>query len=418
MLTWTAVLPFVAAVSARQSAFSELVVHEWGTFTSVQGSDGSTLEGLHHEEEALPPFVHQMDRAAGIELNLARRKGLARRVAGVTVKMETPVTYFYSPRSLSVRARVELKHGLLSQWFPAAEAGEESRAESGRLDFREVERGWLDWQIDMLAPGLGEGDAPGVENDSPWLAARIPQANRVRAHVAATEERPAHDETEGFLFYRGLARFDLPIVATASEGARLRIVNTSELGDVLTHLFVLHVRDGHGDFQYVSELAPGAAVEVVQPVSSASPTIEEMVARLAPALERSLASSGLLEPEAHAMVETWKRSYFHTEGLRVLYVLPQRFTDAILPLDVSPAPREVVRVLVGRLECLTPEIEGDVARAVAEFESEDEAVRHAAWSRIERHARFLEPLLRRVDALASDSATHDRIAGWLAQFGA
>ena len=27
-----------------------LEVHEWGTFTSMQGSDGIVLEGLHHEE--------------------------------------------------------------------------------------------------------------------------------------------------------------------------------------------------------------------------------------------------------------------------------------------------------------------------------------------------------------------------------
>ena len=29
------------------------VVHEWGTLTSVIGSDGSLLPGLHHEEEDL-----------------------------------------------------------------------------------------------------------------------------------------------------------------------------------------------------------------------------------------------------------------------------------------------------------------------------------------------------------------------------
>ncbi len=34
------------------------VAHEWGTFTSMQGSDGVTLEGLQHEEEGLPDFVY------------------------------------------------------------------------------------------------------------------------------------------------------------------------------------------------------------------------------------------------------------------------------------------------------------------------------------------------------------------------
>src|SRR5262249_56800122 len=34
-----------------------LVVHEWGTFLSVQGSDGVTLGGMVDSEEVLPPFV-------------------------------------------------------------------------------------------------------------------------------------------------------------------------------------------------------------------------------------------------------------------------------------------------------------------------------------------------------------------------
>jgi hypothetical protein len=33
-------------------------MHEWGTFTTVSGSDGRMLTGLHIEEEHLPPFVY------------------------------------------------------------------------------------------------------------------------------------------------------------------------------------------------------------------------------------------------------------------------------------------------------------------------------------------------------------------------
>ena len=31
-----------------------LVVHEWGTFLAMNGSDGVTLDGMYHEEHALP----------------------------------------------------------------------------------------------------------------------------------------------------------------------------------------------------------------------------------------------------------------------------------------------------------------------------------------------------------------------------
>src|SRR5687768_6711735 len=62
------------------TAGSGLVVHEWGTFLSVQGSDGSTMGGMVDSEEQLPPFV--------------RERGLSgRNRVGLTQKMETPVTY-------------------------------------------------------------------------------------------------------------------------------------------------------------------------------------------------------------------------------------------------------------------------------------------------------------------------------------
>src|SRR5262249_3461083 len=37
----------------------KLIVHEWGTFLSVQGSDGQTLGGMIESEERLPNFVRE-----------------------------------------------------------------------------------------------------------------------------------------------------------------------------------------------------------------------------------------------------------------------------------------------------------------------------------------------------------------------
>ena len=45
------------AMSPAQAA-SDLVVHEWGTFLGMSGSDGSALDAMYHEEHALPAFVH------------------------------------------------------------------------------------------------------------------------------------------------------------------------------------------------------------------------------------------------------------------------------------------------------------------------------------------------------------------------
>ncbi len=53
-------------------------VHEWGTFTFMQGSNGVGLEGLHHEEEALPHFVHSAQTISELPplVKLESRRGV------------------------------------------------------------------------------------------------------------------------------------------------------------------------------------------------------------------------------------------------------------------------------------------------------------------------------------------------------
>ena len=53
------------------------------------------------------------------------------------------------------------------------------------------------------------------------------------------------------------------------------------------------------------------------------------------------------------MLATWSDSWFE-EGTRVFYLVPRAQTDALLPLTVTPAPSQVERVFVGRVEVLTP----------------------------------------------------------------
>src|SRR5438874_12080945 len=111
LLAGTAVLLLVSwGVTAPEnrppiSNADPLVVHEWGTFLSVQGSDGVTLGGMVDSEEVLPSFVEQ--------------RGLPswQRMLMFT-KMETPVTYFYTNHPRDVQVRVDMPKGILTHWFP------------------------------------------------------------------------------------------------------------------------------------------------------------------------------------------------------------------------------------------------------------------------------------------------------------
>jgi hypothetical protein len=105
------------------------------------------------------------------------------------------------------------------------------------------------------------------------------------------------------------------------------------------------------------------------------------------------------------MVNTWEKSYFRTEGLRLLYVLPRPAVDAAIPIQIKPSPEQLVRVMVGRVEVLTPEKEKHIEKVVVDLGSKDPAIRKAADSSISQLGRFKEPLLRRVVVITKSSET-------------
>jgi hypothetical protein len=99
-------------------------------------------------------------------------------------------------------------------------------------------------------------------------------------------------------------------------------------------------------------------------------------------LENVLIAQGLNPDEARAMIATWESSWFE-EGSRLLYIVPTRFVNSILPLSIIPPPSRIVRAFVGRLELITPATEQAVETALA---NRDRVT-------ITKYGRFLGPIL-------------------------
>ena len=112
-------------------------------------------------------------------------------------------------------------------------------------------------------------------------------------------------------------------------------------------------------------------------------------------LSGNLADQGLLQSEAEAMVQTWWKSYFDAPGLRIFWVLPEKQTDDILPLEVTPAPEKTVRVLVGRSEVIRPRKEQEW---LTQANSKDENIKNS-WLMLSASDRFGEAYAQRVAAL-------------------
>jgi len=94
------------------------------------------------------------------------------------------------------------------------------------------------------------------------------------------------------------------------------------------------------------------------------------------------------------MVETWRDSWFE-EGSRLIYIVPEKFVNRILPFSINPSPVQVMRVFVGRMELVTPATERAVERAFALHDQ----------TTLAKYGRFLELILQTM--LAKD-ASHAR----------
>jgi hypothetical protein len=352
-------------IAEEPQAAPDLTAHEWGTFTAVAGNDGKAMQWQTlRGSTALPGFVEHFSDA-GFKVGL---RG--------TIRMETPVLYFYSPREATVSVHVAFSKGVITEWYPHA-ARTEPRDALRSIDLRELHsNGSIEWTGVAISPDL-RGEFPSEARPNRYYAARETASTPLSVKTEAGEQQ------EKFLFYRGVSAAPLPLSAAQQPNGDL-LVKSLEKNEIPA--IVLFERRGERiGYRFVG--APTEEV-VLQP-----PDLNGNLESLLADLERVLVDQGLCPDEAHAMVETWRDSWFE-EGSRLIYVVPRSFVDRILPLRIVPAPSQIVRVFVGRLEILTPATVNAVKTA---FAAHDETT-------LNKYGRFLEPILRSVKEKSVESA--------------
>lgn len=338
----------------------DFILHEWGTFTSVSGSDGVLLPGLQQEEEQLPMFVYSH---AGMGWNYG--KGWSRPLQNVTVKMETPVIYFYTSRPFEAHVHVGFNGGSISQWFPARSGGETpppaptnmfSGGSGGDIDFAKCYKGSIEWNVQVQPPAADDSASVFKPGATPtWLYPR---------QTGSAMVRTKNGDAEKFLFYRGLGNFSLPVKFTLPTDDTLRIENTSG-ASVPAMLIFNHPQYDKVSFALLDSLKAGEVrtVKLAGPVASTNWQHEVYAA-----MRGALLQAGLYSKEADGMLQTWWSSYFERPGLRVFWIVPESFTSSVLPLTVEPSPIQQTRVLVGRSELLTPTFEKQLLKQFSQSE--------------------------------------------------
>jgi hypothetical protein len=135
---------------------------------------------------------------------------------------------------------------------------------------------------------------------------------------------------------------------------------------------------------------------------------------LSPAdFEAMLREAGLYKEEAARVAEIWTPEFFQTDGVRSIRIVPREQIDALLPMEIAPAPDELVRVLIAHVEHLTPEREREVERCIADLVADAIETREAATRSLESFGPFAEGALRRALAETKDPEVQARIAALL-----
>ena len=375
-----AVIVFVGVrLSARHTrttgnapAENNLVVHEWGTFTSIAGKDGIALEWRPLNGPAdLPKFVHTIQEGtAGL------RDTSGKNTITAAVRMETPVIYFYSNNEMDVSVKIDFPKGKITEWYPQAR----------------VVRAGINWGRFKVQPGAPL-NLPADYSPSHYFAAR--ETDSALVQVCSTDGKPPQQEK--FLFYRGVGTFDLPLsVKLADDKVVLKNVSKQQIA----RLIVFANRGGKIGYRVLDAF--------MGETTSERPTLDGNIDLLISDLKQILVAAGLYEKEADAMIKTWRTSWFE-DGMRVFYVLPRETTDTVLPIDIDPKPTQMVRVLVGRAEVITPEMEKSVQRQVSMLADPSSRVREEAMLAIRKYGRFSEPILKRILENEQDSVIRTRI---------
>lgn len=267
-------------------------VQEWGTFTSVAGVNGRAVEWAPLYGPGDPPCF-----------------------------VETPVLYFYAQSPLTASVRVGFPAGWITEWFPKATLVLPAAAEA-----RDPGAGRIEWSKVEIFPGAPDVKLPGTSGSSHYYAARKTDAAPVRIG----------GQWGKLIFYRGIGNFQPPVEPTFDAGRRLHVKSAAPVP-------VVYWFENHGG-QIRYRTVGSGAMEAPEPGS---------LPALVTDLTGYLVESGLYRREAEAMLETWRDSWFEP-GSRLIYIMPRRRVDELLPLEIAPAPSSVARVFVGRSELLAP----------------------------------------------------------------
>ncbi len=371
-----------------------LEVHEWGTFTVLVSSDGRTVNWYqpYSDIAQFPTFTYNA-------LTMKSSIGLA------SVRMETPVIYFYPEEEMAVQAKVMFRGGQITERFPAATDKPYQRkgmisVDNNLLTICSVPRKTIDdlfeekmleignqswptvtyWSGKLLPPSHADAklipSVAGHKGENYGAAREVPDAWIFRADspMIKNANQPDIHPVEKFIFYRGVGQNVPPYSVAMSNEQTMSFSNYSSSASRFQ--VALRVRDGKASWKQLPTL-PEPKEQTDRSTSVTFPeqtiSIEQADKELSALFLTELTKSGLTKDEAKAMIKTWNHTWFSEPGQRVFTIVDRTWVDSTLPLAISPEPKKIERVFVARYEVLSPETKEKLATLMRDEKPGDQA---------------------------------------------
>jgi hypothetical protein len=361
---------------ALPSTLQALEVHEWGTFTILVSSTGQRVSWYqpYSDIAKLPPFVQG---------DLMQMKG---NIRAASVRMETPVIYFYPEQETPISVRVGFSNGMITERFPAASSErfapqgtitmssianiacvatpptserifDERLGEFANLNQPTVTR----WTGKLLPPDHADAKLIPVVNPAKGGENYAAARNVPDAWIFRSDNRgfyPNIEPVEKFIFYRGAGDAHLPYQVSMSDDQSVKFDNYSQSAN--TFQVVLRVKDGKASWKQLPNTS-GPSKDANRSASITFPketiSLEQADKELRALFLTELTSHGLTKDEAQAMIDTWNHTWFAEPGQRVFTIVDRTWVDSVLPLGITPEPKKTERVFVARYEILSPSAE-------------------------------------------------------------
>ncbi len=434
--TWAGTLvSSTATVAVRELRDDEFAVHEWGVFTIFNDLKYANAN-RKAEWASLPDYFYRQFPTVRLRWEPAA--------------WDKPIIYFYCTRpTLKVEVKVTFAEGAPVAWWPCCSSPVDrgiARPKGGETPvFRTLT--WSAWlgEKSPIPADLTWGPRSPLREDTsaprppkeperppcPWLAdARLKEASQVSV-VGSKVQRGApwttsQRETERFIYYDGLVPAPNGLRCVAATKDAVTVKNAGEFP--IRDLFVVDRRTAESRTMAFAHVAGPIASGEERQIALATRSAVNVVAEAKAAVQKALAAAGLSGAEAAAVLKIWDQGFFGAPGVAAFYLLPQAEYDRMLPLEIKPAPKKLVRVGIALHPqfAIEPELTRQVEGWIKQLGDADAAKRAAAAKELAQAGpvawRALREALKKdigpeARKLASDILDASDASDWLRQAG-